>query len=110
MPLTPLMGRSAPRPHRPRNSTAESPRPMSARACSTCATVKDGRRPKANSALFRCLDTCPRPLDDQAALELGQSAHDVMTRRPPELAVSMGSDKLRKLTPRAPSSAMSVTR
>ena len=27
-----------------------------------------------------------------------------MTRRPPELAVSIGSDRLRKLTPRAPSS------
>jgi hypothetical protein len=33
-----------------------------------------------------------------------------MTRRPSELDVSIGSDKLRKLTPRAPSSAMSVTK
>jgi hypothetical protein len=32
---------------------------------------------KANSALLRCLDSGLRPLDDQAALELSQSAHDV---------------------------------
>ena len=37
------------------------------------------RRPpaKVNSALLRCLDSGLRPLDDQAALELRQSAHDV---------------------------------
>jgi hypothetical protein len=37
------------------------------------------RRPpaKVNSALLRCLDSGLRPLDDQAALELSQGAHDV---------------------------------
>jgi hypothetical protein len=37
------------------------------------------RRPpaKVNSALLRCPDSGLRSLDDQAALELSQSAHDV---------------------------------
>jgi hypothetical protein len=34
-----------------------------------------------NTAFLRCLDSGLRPLDDQAALELGQSAHDVHDRR-----------------------------
>lgn len=71
-----------------------------------------------NAALLGGLDSSLRPLDDQPAFEFSQSAHNVsarapimcMTRRPPELEVSIGSDRLRKLIPRAPSSAMSVTK